>query len=97
MSSSPFYLYRNDRKISNLINAIRNQFGRMIIIEATARNENQTLLEFELDYQFRNETRTIEKLATDIKNKTDTLQQSYEQLFVEQRNTDRICAELFSP
>lgn len=66
----------------------------MIIIETATRNEHQTLLEFELDYQFRCETRTIEKLATDVKGKMDTLQQSYEQVFAEQSNTDRICLEL---
>lgn len=85
----------NEKKIMNLINAIRNQFGRMISIEATSRHMNRTLLELEMDYQFRNETRAIEQLATHIKNKTDSVQLAYERLFVAQQNTDRVCKEFF--
>lgn len=85
----------NENKIMSIINAIRNQFGRMVSIEATSRHMNRTLLELELDYQFRSETRAIEQLATHIQNKADAVQLAYEQLFAAQQNTDRICREFF--
>lgn len=86
---------RSAFKINNLINAMRNQFGRMLIITATSRNEHRTLLALELDQQFRHETRTVERLATDIRNNADSLQQTHEQLFAVQHTTDRVCVELF--
>lgn len=76
-----------------MISTFGNEFGRKITIEPM-KCANQSMVELELRYKFREEHNALDELARHIKYKSNKVQKGYNKFISSQYQTDIVWSDL---
>lgn len=90
-----FWIARHRPKVSNLLSALQNEFGRQISLKPTA-DSNTNSSQLELKYQFREETSALEQMSRNIASESEHTHRSFYKFIDTQRRTDTIWVEMLN-